>query len=688
MKAKLKNVNGFTRFMLAHGEKLGMAAVATVAGLLIYSSLGRDSLPADKQPEPLKQKAAQADQHVRAVTWEKIAEADPTQVTVAKDVILDPDASALAPIAGDNFPLIRPLNPRVINPMVPRIDPILLAPLEPEANGMSGLIMSGDPEVLNEKRLAALAEAQKEVIDAEKKRLEEEKLADDERGGRRRGEEGPEGGMYGMGGLGGSKTKDGTIVLKPADNMQFDGTEDIRAESWVVVVAKVPIERQYQMYDDALGTSRGFDLNVDVPKYLGYVVERAEVTDQGQGDWTKIAGVNERVVTEEMGKWPIQAQDLVNPKYIHPLLTFPLPPMVIRPWNEKITHTDLPLPTPESMLEEMQQEMAPEEKPDAEEDEGERDIFAEAAKRRSDALTVNQGAMGMEGYRGAGARSMYGAEGGMMGGGILPRGMGMMGGAEGGMMRGGMSGAGLGADGGFDLPDFVWDFKTEYLLFRYFDRTVESGRSYTYRIRFVLLDVNANQPDKNLDPKVIERKLKLAGKPSYFLTDWSEPSRPATVPQPGVIYLAGADPASAGNLNAEPEAELVVKTLDPTLPGEVGLSRSYTRGSVVNSREKAQVIWSSLFDPQQDEESPVFDFLTGLTLLDFEGGESLGSRAAKMEAPARALVMNASGRMMLQSELDDELPALEFKMILDEAKRAMAEGRDEPRRGGRGGMER
>ena len=68
MKAKLKSANGFTRFMLAHGEKLGMTAVLAVAGLLIWKSLGRERLAADKQPhepaaEGRRRRTANVEQH-------------------------------------------------------------------------------------------------------------------------------------------------------------------------------------------------------------------------------------------------------------------------------------------------------------------------------------------------------------------------------------------------------------------------------------------------------------------------------------------------------------------------------------------------------------------------------------------------------------------------------------------------
>ena len=60
MKAKLKSANGFTRFMLAHGEKLGMAAVVVVAALLIWIVGGWRSRTRQAQNEPKTPRAPDA----------------------------------------------------------------------------------------------------------------------------------------------------------------------------------------------------------------------------------------------------------------------------------------------------------------------------------------------------------------------------------------------------------------------------------------------------------------------------------------------------------------------------------------------------------------------------------------------------------------------------------------------------
>src|SRR5262245_33166648 len=98
MKAKLKSANKFTRFMLAHGEKLGMAAVVAIAGLLIYSSLGRERLAADQQPANLQEKATQANQHVAQMDWANFPETEKLNADVV-EIKFDPTAPVIDPNA-------------------------------------------------------------------------------------------------------------------------------------------------------------------------------------------------------------------------------------------------------------------------------------------------------------------------------------------------------------------------------------------------------------------------------------------------------------------------------------------------------------------------------------------------------------------------------------------------------------
>jgi hypothetical protein len=705
MKAKLKGANGFVRFLLNHGEKIGIAAILLVAGLLIFKSLGREKLGPDKQPENLKTLAKNASEKVQQATWEAI---DPNERTDATLFRQRPGDKIITPVNAGSFPQAGAWNPPAIPPVKPRTDPQLLTAMSLEVNSGSGLWLDSDPKVIQEK----IKEAQMKAEDERLKREAEEKKAreEEERNGRgRRGMGGPEGGgfggegrmgAYGMGGMGGEKTKDGAIVVQPRNGAPVQGFEDIRDVSWVTVLAKVPIKQQVTMYEDALANSRGFNPTADFPQYFGYVVQRAEVTEDGKTEWEAPKYVSAQSLIGEMQRWPIQTPELIKPKYVHPLLTHPLPPMIVRQWGDGITHSEMPLPTPEELASGFVEE-TPAEQP-KEQEANPDEPFGPAIKRTPNQMMggpMGMGMMGrggpegMMGRGGMGAMGRGGPEGGMMG---------RMGGYGGMMGRGGPEGMGMGMGGGMsvgvtELPPYAWDGKTEFVLFRYFDSTVTPGHKYKYRVQLAMIDVNALQPPQYLDGEVNARLSKeKAGsnkKPpeprGYRLTEWSEESPVAVVPQPGLSFVSTVRESS--NPLAEPEAKMVIKSLDKGIAAEIAAAGDFRRGAVLNLARHAQVIWSSLFKATDQQgkplESPVFDFLTGMTILDFEGGGTPVSKVRSLKSPARALMMDTAGRLTIQEELKDKKSIREFEFVLDAAEQAAKQERQQKqdeRRGGRG----
>jgi hypothetical protein len=655
MKVKLKNTNSAVALLLAHGEKIGIVVIGALALLLVWKSLGRESLGENRQPEALKTAADGASRHVRDVSWSTIP---PEIKVIADEAIEDPSLAVLSPVREGDFPISRQLNPPVTIPLSKRQDPVLLAPLDLEVHGGAGLWLSGDPEELRRRRLEAINK-QQQLEREEAARLAEAEREADERRDRRdrddrgRGEENLFG--QGMGMAGGMKTKDGAIVVTPTSGTQLQGMEVIRNRYWVTVLAKIPMSQQHRMYEDALLNTRGYDPAKDVPDYFGYMVERAEITDEGQGPWQPLgSGVTAEGIANVMDTWPVtQTTELVSPQYVHPVLTYPLPPMILRPWGDDVTHSDMPLQTAEDILAELEAEAAEAEAEAAGEgeagtEENEFSAFNRIAEMKRDLQRQSdptrsmyglEGAAGLEGSRMYG--SSYGLEGGM-------RGM-----------------ASTGEGGEFVLPTYHWDGKTEHILFRYFDSRVEPGKQYRYRVRLVLSDVNANQPEPLLDDKVKERKQKDSR--PFFFTEWSEESPVATVPQPGLVFVKGND-LSANPTVSESEAILLVKSLDSQFAAEIGVAGEFARGSVLNLQRQAQIIWSSVYDPQQQPDSPVFDFFTGQTLVDFDGGEKLGSRVPL--APARALLMDAAGRMTVHNELEDVQSVAEFDAVIEADKAA------------------
>src|SRR5690349_23744383 len=123
MKAKLKGANGFVRFLLQHGEKLGMGAILLVAGMLIYSSLGRPSIESSKQPPELQTKANQAKAHVEQMSWDGFPVEERTDSSL---FIANSGDGARKPVNPQQYPPSARWNPPVIDEVMQRLDPVLV----------------------------------------------------------------------------------------------------------------------------------------------------------------------------------------------------------------------------------------------------------------------------------------------------------------------------------------------------------------------------------------------------------------------------------------------------------------------------------------------------------------------------------------------------------------------------------
>lgn len=701
MHANLKGGNAAVRLLLAHGEKIGMAGIVICAGMLLYSALSVERLDSDMTPDRLEAAVKTARQKVEGFTWDQVANQNQEAVVIAKKLSVD----AIKPIEKSDFPNISPIDRPVIPPMGPRTDPVLLAAADLEVYSDSGLWASGDPAIIKQRQLAALKEAQQEQQAEERARQREERENEDQGYGGRRGrgrgrgrgrdERGPDREEE-------TRNANAPIVVQPRMGVQLQGFEEIKAQAWVTVLAKIPVKEQYQLYEDALGEARGYVPDRDIPQYLGYFVERAEVTNKGQGNWEMIAKVYKGSLQKELATYPVNPPEVVDSRYVHPLLTHPLPPLILKEWDYRASHSSIPLASEAAEMEEEPEQPA-EESPD--EETGEEDGFggfAQGLNRRGPGAPNEGGMYGGEreyGGRGAyggrggpyGGRGMYGGRegyggefggrgyggefGGEMGG---YRGYGGEFGGEMGMGygRGGIGSLGLGS--GVVIADFVWDHKTSNVLFRFFDNSVEPGRRYRYRVQLVLRDANDEVSPAYLDRSVIERrsdltKVRLRVRP----TDWSKPSPVVSVPMPAQIYIASAEPAK-DSYNSEPEAEIVIKALNSEYAAEIALKESFSRGEVMNLEEKAQVIWSNRYDPEQD---PEFEFHTGATVADIRGGQKLSSQNRDLTAPARVVLMDAAGKLTIHQELKDTDAVTEFEQTIEFAK----DDRNRGRFGGRGG---
>jgi hypothetical protein len=675
MKSGLKGGNAIVRLLLAHGEKIGIAAILICAGMLIWSALNVPTLDANQTPDQLQGLAGRAEEHVNSFKWQEVASQDLPEAPIVKS---DPfKVDAMHQLKQDAWPKLAAPNPPVIPPQKLRTDPLLLTAMDLEVRADGGLWATANPDEISSRKKAALAEQQRAEA-AEREREARDNEEDDRDGGRGRGrgrgrddereEERPRG-------------ANATVVVQPRTGVELAGFETINAQSWITVLARIPIKDQNNLYEDALETARGFDPNNDLPQYLGYIIERAEITHEGQGKWERIAQVTDKSLIQEMQNYPVFPPEVVASRFVHPVMTHPLPPLILKEWDGRVKHSSMSLavddipPMDEPLIEEPAEAEAAE---GEEEDDGGFGVsrtpagaggmYGERGGYEMDGGgrgNFGRGEYGMDGGRGNFGRGEYGMDGG--------RGYEMDGGRGGGF-RGEMGGG-----RGVELASFAWDLKTSDILLRFFDNSVEPGHRYRYRVKLALMDVNDGVSIQYLDPTVTKRRDALANAKlrTFRLTEWSEPSPIASVPLPVRLYLVAAEPAKAG-AGSSPEAEILIKALDSKFAAEIARKEKVSRGAVINVREKAEVVWSNKYDVEQD---PEFNFRTGATLVDVQGGEKISSKNRDLVSPGRAMLMDAAGKLSIQHELIDAPVVKDFDTTKEMG------GEDMGGRGGYGEMD-
>ena len=340
---------------------------------------------------------------------------------------------------------------------------------------------------------------------------------------------------------------------------------------WVLLTGLIPYEEQLReyiaKYANALHSSP-----YDYPDYLFVEIWRNEIgknNPDGTPLWDKLPVV--RDYATNMNKWAGVGDDPVDFNYILPIsprdsrclpMAGPVPPLANRIFGQEVAYPPyIPLmadslrdqiKTQQGIIQKMLQNWRPIDLPDILNDENRPFGVPQGA-----AMGGAGGGLGGGGYGGGGAASaitgMYnpggmggaGRAGGMAGGdyGTSPGGFGGGMGSDYGGGMGGVSGA-TGRGGMNDQWKFYTDIppsvmvEAKYRLFRYFDFTVERGKSYQYRVKLGVYNPNHLLADRFLDEKAIPFK-----KEPVLWSEFSYPSGPAAV-----ISNARVVAKSVGNL--------------------------------------------------------------------------------------------------------------------------------------------
>lgn len=639
MKAN-RNSGGLKMLLLKHCEKAFTLGLVAVAAWLGYSSL---NVPVEeRRPERL------AD----TVTQTRSAFTDSTRDKVPEEEFLvayDPASKDSARIAPDAYAGSGAgWNPPVVPPTVDRVDPPLLAATGLEGSAITGLMAFVNDEIREKIR-------REEARRAELDRLEQEKQQESQRNDPLDNIRGGRGGLGGLGGLDEGDGKRRRVSSRAGQaGVAVQGVELIQRVSCAIVLAKAPSLKQFDLYKEALENARGYNPSADVPTYLGYYVERAEVGKDEALDWKPVGvgsitgGKRSKVLTAKTietmtADWVGGQAPLVDSRYDNPSLTVPLPPLVGKDWGAEVVHSEAPLQSETDAA----AARAEQEEPDSPAIGGEQpdDSPFDLDPRRGPGRAGARGRSGaLRGGRGmAGDPRMRGMEGApSMRGEFGPRGG-----------RGSIGGRGaIGGRGGRSASDFSgFSPDIDFQMVRFFDFTVAPGKRYRYRVRLVLQDVNDAVDQRYLAREVIERRDELKRSMRRVrLAEWSEPSPVITVPMAGDVFVDAVKPPSAKVAGAEGSIDLLVQSfaLDEEQRAiRVALEQSFRRGAVMNMTKDAEFV-----DPtgQWIDEIDSFQFRTGITLVDYDGGQSI---SRDFSAPGRVLLMSAGGELFIRNELDD-----------------------------------
>jgi hypothetical protein len=412
---------------------------------------------------------------------------------------------------------------------------------------------------------------------------------------------------------------------------------EIVGKCWVVLTGLVPIDEQTTAYKRTFRDAVSYDPASDVPVYRGYWVDRAEITspnDVKNPKWTKtfVSSVAEKEARKE---WTQQRADVVLDRYIDPTLTFPLGPLVNRPWDRSVAHEpEIPLasstaavknnapvetPAPEG------EEVAPE-KNDAE------NPFADQTTAQPETEVTSR------------------------------------------PMQHGPSRPGANTPASSNQDKTI-----KYKLFRFMDFSVEPGKSYIYRVRLALKNPNYGFKTSLL------KEAEFAKKPFLETKDKdSVQSKAIFVPNDTQILAKEVKSKSTGEYSGK---VFLVKWLKDT-GQEVYKDFAVDRGQVLNFNNEtgtpAPVPGPESSASQKDVGNT--DFITDAVVLDMSGGRKLIGKDKNMSEPGEILLMfvnNKNTLLMIHSELDDMAEIDRFTYDPETSKASEPKSRSSVRPGGR-----
>jgi len=422
---------------------------------------------------------------------------------------------------------------------------------------------------------------------------------------------------------------------------------NVRGQRWIVITGLVPIKQQVDAFKEYFKGVQEPNPQTDVPKYIYYRVERAEVKGPGETDKLNWMRFNLR---KELARanacWGTgSSQEVVDNKYLDDtnVLVFPLGPRADRnntgmgeglafagagrsgvrksSWDESVAYPpDIPLQS----------------RDDVPEQHGAQEPAADDGETPVDAPEADDpfGDMGRPGMEPGGRPSRRPSRTTRRPAGEITPGMGLK-----------------------------TDEEPDYWLFRFFDYTVEPGKQYRYRVRLML-----NNPNYRVESRYLLNED--LGKKRGLETKWSEPTDVVSVPRDTNLLAVSVKPPI--RTGSDPSAKMMIVKWVNQHGREAYTEKLVVRGKVANfpdctfpeSSESSRRSKRARDDDDENLFVPVdvhtsrtdsidVDYLTEALVLDLHGGRRLPGRD-RLTIPGDILLLDPDGSLVVHNELDDK----------------------------------
>jgi hypothetical protein len=691
---KIKN------FVLYNFEKAIVLAVIGISGFLIYSGSQKPDITKKHDPEQLVSRASEVkrqvdDDHTEAVMAER---RETFAINIAEKL-----AEYRNPIPADSYRAQATWDmSKTVTEKVRRQDPELFKPVGVQATGviasmayrstdgsytLAGLEPADELEKVEQKPRRTRRSRRRNSESAEMMGGGEMMMGGEMAGMEMEMGEGMEMDMMmdEMGAMDGATSgavrklaADQTNGFKPAPTRSLrNGEQEPPVPGiglFIAGTAAIPHKDLIESYRKALSYAPGYNPSQrDLPLYVAYQVQRADVTDKSideldEDDWV-LRDYNTKTIRNAALYWSGFAPEVVPADYWINGVTMWIPPILLDPYKDFAVNPLVPLKSQRQLEQErmLRQSEQPEDSSPLDPDRFEVDIAG--GQRRS------YGGMGGEGMM------MDSMEMGMGEMGMGEMGMGEMGMGEMGMGEMGMGGM-TGMTGKPAETNPV-DFK----LLRFYDFAYLRGaprepdapkrnRKYVYRIRFAINDPNFPedpmlQPQgKTLDAEAYERFISLTADAKKNnqrnfrrWSDWSDISEPVSLPPfdrsyVGPVKSEKAKRVKAGNRrilveNTSPTAEVVSSSFDVRLGAFVPARMTASEGTVLSKKvETADVV-----DPITLEVKKVTDKTidSSATVIDIEGGVPLEIvEDEEMSEPGVFLMVDSQGKLIVKESTEQQ----------------------------------